>query len=115
MFMDPHLPQGRVDRHALGVALSVGKGRRQRIVTADERVILGNRAIRVESQDRAIVVGQVLRRLVLSPVADTDIQLSIGSESQPRSEMPAARRAVLRNENRARDTAVATPSGSGFA
>ena len=80
--------------------MAVGKGRRQRTVTTDERVVFGNRAIRVQSQDRAIVVGQVLRLLVLSPIADADIELSIGSEGQPRSEMPAARRAVLRNDNR---------------
>jgi hypothetical protein len=92
MFMDPDLTADRMDRHTLGVAVTVGESRRQRVRPTGKRIVFGNRTIGIQSQDGAIVVSQVLRFVILATIPNTDKELAVGPESYARPEMPPTRR-----------------------
>ena len=79
-----------MDRHALRVAMAVGENLGQHIVTADERIVVGQAAIGMQPEHAAGVVVELLGERPLAPIAMRDEQITVGIEHQPRAEMPAA-------------------------
>ena len=62
----------------MAVAEDLGPGVR----AADERVVLGHAAVRVQPDHRAVQVGEVLGAVVLAAFADGDEQMALSVEHE---------------------------------
>ncbi len=90
VLVDPQLAGLGVQRRALRVAVAVGPDLGPAAVDADEGVVGGDRAVRIDANHVAPVDLEVLRALALAAVADRDEQRAVAREHQPRPEVPAA-------------------------
>ena len=87
----------RVDGQTLRVAMAVAEDLGPRARDADERIVLGHAAVRMQPDHLAVILAQVLRAIALPALADGDEQMALRVERQTRAEVfassrPAARR-----------------------
>ena len=75
---DVDLLRGRVDREAEHVPEAVGVDRRP-----GERVVRGDRAVRVEPEDFAVRILQALAVVLVLSVPDGDVQFAVWAEQEP--------------------------------
>ena len=77
-----------MNRDALDVAVAVAPNLGLRPGTADERVVRGHAAIVVQSNQLAVVIGQVLRRVRLEVALGWNLPVA---ERQPEIAVPVER------------------------
>lgn len=79
-----------IQRGALLVAVAIAPDLRPRVGTADEGIVLGNAAVRIQADDLALQLVQVLRGAALVVLAEGDEQVALAVEDQARAEVMAA-------------------------
>ena len=96
----PQLAGGRMQRRALDVAVAVAPDLRHRVLAADERIVVGHRAVRRDAHDLADVVAEVLRLLRMRAViAQRQEQIVVRRLHDPAAEVPATRRRAVLAED----------------
>lgn len=75
-----------MDGGALNVAVAVGPNL-VGALAADEGVVVRYRAIGIEADDRAEMVGRILGLLHVEAFAERDEKFAVRREGQPRAEM----------------------------
>ena len=74
MLVGPDPVRFRLPRNALDVAVAVSVDLRSRPGSADERIVLRNGAIISQANDRACVIGKILRAWPVPAISKGDIQ-----------------------------------------
>lgn len=90
MLVGPELAGPGIQRGALLVAVAIAPDLRPRVCTADEGIVLGNAAVRIQADDLALQLVQVLRGAALVVLAEGDEQVALAVEDQARAEVMAA-------------------------
>ena len=67
----------------MAVAEDLGPG----AVDADERIVLGHAAVRIQPDHRAVMVGEILGALALPALTHGDKQMALRVEREPRAEV----------------------------
>src|SRR5690606_3845546 len=103
----PDIARFRMDREALRVAVAVAPDLGQCALAVHERVVRGDAAVLVQADDGALVVREVLRRVLLgrlpggrrAAVADAEEDVAAAVEGEARAEVEAAAAPRLRHED----------------
>jgi hypothetical protein len=89
----------RVDRQALRVTMAIAEDLGPGAGRADERVVLGHAAVRMQPEDLTVVLAQILGALALAALADGDEQVACAVEREARAEVLARAHERLRRED----------------
>lgn len=90
VLVGPELAGPGIQRGALLVAVAIAPDLRPRVCTANEGIVLGNAAVRIQADDLALQLVQVLRGAALVVLAEGDEQVALAVEDQARAEVMAA-------------------------